>query len=198
MRLYQPRRRETVPAQTLLPAQGSLKHQEARRLQRPDNMAGEKSSQQSLPPATSTIFAPYTTLKYATKNIKNYIMHAAMNQMSKAETDWQTATVKDTWENMSAGDGSDFQQSYPAHGNQSKAKQNKNNKMSFEESYRLELASAQAFLPGSWRYSASWQWAQWEFHLYCDLAGGCHCYIVLILSMLLQSAKPKSHLTLHL
>lgn len=35
------------------------------------------------------------------------------------------------------------------------AKQNKNNKMSFKEGYRLELASAHTFFPGDWRYPAS-------------------------------------------
>lgn len=76
--------------------------------------------------------------------------------MSKAEMDQQTATVKDSSKDTSIGDGY-FHHSYHAHGNQTKTKQNQNNKMSFKETYRLELASAHTFFPSDWRYAASWE-----------------------------------------
>lgn len=93
------------------------------------------------------------------KKIKNYILNAAMNiSMPKAVMDQQTTIVKDSSKEMSTSDGSsDFHLGYHAHGNQNKTKQNKNNKMSFKESYRLELASAHIFFPDDWRYPASWQ-----------------------------------------
>lgn len=120
-----------MPAQTPSPARGSLQGQEARTAQRPEDMAGAQSYQHSLPPAISTIFSPYTGLKYATRNIKNYILNAAMNiSMPKAVTDQQTTTVKDTSEDMSTGNGSsDFHYSYHAHGNQSKTKQKQQNEL---------------------------------------------------------------------
>lgn len=87
----------------------------------PDDTADAQSSQHSLPPVISTIISPYTGLKYATKNIQNYISNAAMSiSVTKAVTDKQTTTVKDSSKAMSTGNGSsDFHHSYHAHGNQS-------------------------------------------------------------------------------